>query len=301
MRVLVTGGAGYVGSSLVPLLLGEGHHVRVLDHMRSGGEGLLSCCANPRFQIVRGDVSDEEALVSALEDMDAVVHLAALVGHQACQREPAYTWTTNVDGTRRLLEFRGPDQRVLFASTGSVYGKVRDAVCTEQTDVNPLTVYAKSKVAAEELVLTAGNSVVFRYATAFGVSQRLRLDLLVNDFVYQAVQRGNLIVYQGDSRRTLVHVRDMARSIAFALQRWDSFVDDIYNVGNESLNLSKAEIAHTIRERVNCYLHFAEFASDPDQRDYFVSYEKIRNKGFVTEVDLATGLSELIPAVRLVA
>ncbi len=301
MRVLVTGGAGYVGSSLVALLLGDGHHVRVMDHMRAGGEGLLSCCASPRFQIVRRDVSDEEALASALEDVEAVVHLAAVVGHQACQREPAYAWTTNVDSTRQLLELRGPDQRVLFASTGSVYGKVRDAVCTERTEVNPLTLYARSKAAAEQLVLAAGNGVVFRYATGFGVSQRMRLDLLVNDFVYQAVQRGSLIVYQGDSRRTLVHVRDMARSIAFALQRWSSLVDDVYNIGNEGLNLSKAEIADTIRKRVNCYLHFAEFAADPDQRDYFVSYEKIRGKGFTAEVDLETGVSELISAVRLVA
>lgn len=299
MRVLVTGGAGYVGSSLVPLLLRQGHHVRVLDHLRSGGEGLLSCCGNPRFEIVCRDLSDEDALASALQDMDAVVHLAAIVGHQACQREPAYAWTTNVDAMRRLLELRRTDQRMLFASTGSVYGEVRDAVCTERTDVNPLTLYARSKAIGEQLVLEAGNSIVFRYATGFGVSQRMRFDLLVNDFVHQAVQRRNLIVYQGDARRTLISVRDMARSVVFALQHWDSLIDDVYNVGNEALNLSKAEIVHTIQKRVNFYLHFADFASDPDQRNYVVSYEKIRLKGFIAQVDLESALSELIPAARL--
>src|SRR5262249_41590874 len=149
----------YVGSSLVPLLLNEGHHVRVIDLMRAGGEGLLSCCASPRFQIVRRDLFDEEALVSALEDVDAVVHLAAVGGNPACQREPAYAWTANVDGIRRLLEARATDQRVVLASTGSVYGKIRDAVCTEATEVNPLTLYAKSKAAAEQLMLAAGNVV----------------------------------------------------------------------------------------------------------------------------------------------
>lgn len=301
MRVLVTGGAGYVGSSLVPLLLAQGHHVRVIDNMPAGGDGLLLCCANPRFEIVRRDVSDEEALASALDDIDVVVHLAGVVGHQACQREPAHAWTTNVDGTRRLLEFRRTDQRVLFASTGSVYGKVRDKVCTESTDVSPLTLYARSKAVGEQLVLEAGNCVVFRYATGFGVSQRMRLDLLVNDFVYQAVAHGNLIVYQADSQRTLIHVSDMARSIAFVLQRWDDLVDDVYNVGNEKLNLSKREIADKVHNRVNCYLHFAEFASDPDERDYVVSYDKIRAKGFTAEVDLEAGLSELISAIKLLA
>lgn len=289
-----------MGSSVVPLLLAEGHHVRVIDNVPAGGSGLLSCCANPRFEIIRRDVSDEGALAAALDGIDVIVHLAAVVGQRTCQREPARAWATNVDGTRRLLELRRLDQRVLFASTGSVYGKIRDSVCTESTDVGPLTLYAKSKVVAEQLVLDAGNSVVFRYATGFGVSQRMRLDLLVNDFVYQAVEHGTLIVYQGDSRRTLIHVSDMARSVAFAVRRWDSLADDVYNVGNEKLNLPKKEIADRVRNLVNCYLHFAEIASDPDERDYVVSYDKIRAMGFSAEVDLEAGLAELIPAVKLV-
>lgn len=301
MRVLVTGGAGYVGSALVPLLLNEGHRVRVVDSLRAGGNGLLSCCAHPAFEFVYGDVSDEETLASALEDIDAVVHLAAIVGHPACQHEPGHAWTTNVDGTRNLLRLRTLDQRLLFASTGSVYGKVRDEVCTENTPLSPLTRYAESKAVAEQLARTAGNAIIFRFATGFGVSQRMRLDLLVNDLVHQAVRRCNLVVYQSDSRRSLIHVRDMARSIAFALREWESMVDDVYNVGNENLNLTKAEIVQCIRRYVNCYLHFAEFAADPDQRDYVVSYEKIRARGLCVEVGLEEGIAELLQAVRLTA
>lgn len=301
MQLLVTGGAGYVGSTLVPLLLAEGHRVRVIDSLRSGGSGLLGCCSSPRFEMRCRDISDEAALTSALEDIDAVVHLAAVVGQPACQREPAFAWATNVDATRRLLELRRHDQRVLFASTGSVYGKILDAICTEQTKLDPLTLYARSKAVGEQLVLEAGNSLVYRYATGFGVSQQMRLDLLVNDFVSQAVHRGNLVVFQGSARRTLIHVRDMARSIAFGLEHWESMVDDVYNVGNERLNLTKADIASSVRDLVGCYVHFADFSADPDQRDYEVSYQKMMAKGFVAEVDLAAGLTELITAVKLVA
>jgi nucleoside-diphosphate-sugar epimerase len=300
MRILVTGGAGYVGSTLVPLLLDQGHRVRVLDSLKFGGQGLLACCSNRSFELVKGDVCDEAAVAKALDDVDAIVHLAAIVGYPACKKEPHVAQATNVEGTRTLLRLRKPDQKFVFASTGSIYGSVPDYICNESTPRAPITLYGETKAAAEQAVLDAGNGVAYRYATAFGVSPRMRLDLMPNDFTYQAVKNRNLIVYEGGFKRTFVHVRDMARSIAFALDRWDTVKDDVYNVGHESMNFTKEDVARKILEHVDFYLHFAEVGSDADQRNYEVSYEKIRRKGFETTVDLDRGIAELVRAAKLI-
>ena len=214
--------------------------------------------------------------------MDAIIHLAAIVGYPACKKEPQVAQATNVEGTRNLLQLRKPDQKFIFASTGSIYGSIPDYVCNEDTPRAPITLYGETKAAAEQMVLDAGNSVAYRYATAFGVSNRMRLDLMPNDFTYQAVKNRNLIVYEGGFKRTFVHVRDMARSIIFALERWDEVKDDVYNVGHESMNFTKEDVARKILEHVDYYLHFAEVGTDADQRNYEVSYEKIRKKGFET-------------------
>jgi nucleoside-diphosphate-sugar epimerase len=300
MRILVTGGAGYVGSTLVPMLLEQGHRVRVLDLLRFGGHGLLPCCQNRTFELVKGDVCDEKAVARALDGVEAIVHLAAIVGYPACKKEPQVAQATNVEGTRTLLRLRRPDQKVVFASTGSIYGSVPDYVCNESTPRAPITLYGETKALAEEMVLEAGNAVAYRYATAFGVSNRMRLDLMPNDFTYQAVKNRNLIVYEGGFKRTFVHVRDMARSIMFALDRWDSVKDDVYNVGHESMNFTKEDVARQIMKHVDYYLHFAEVGTDADQRNYEVSYQKIREKGFETTVDLDRGIAELVRAAQLI-
>ncbi|HWE39170.1 MAG TPA: SDR family oxidoreductase [Isosphaeraceae bacterium] len=300
MRILVTGGAGYVGSTLVPMLLEQGHRVRVLDSLKFGGHGLLPCCQNRFFELVRGDVCDPDAAKKALDGVEAVVHLAAIVGYPACKKEPQVAQATNVEGTRNLLALRKQDQRFVFASTGSIYGSIPDYICNEETPRAPITLYGETKAAAEELVLAAGNSVAYRYATAFGVSNRMRLDLMPNDFTYQAVKNRNLIVYEGGFKRTFVHVRDMARSIVFALGRWDEIRDDVYNVGHESMNFTKEDVAHQILKHVDFYLHFAEVGHDADRRNYEVSYEKIRRKGFETTIDLDRGIAELVRAARLI-
>src|SRR3954447_22988941 len=300
MRILVTGGAGYVGSPLVPLLLEQGHRVRVLDALRFGGHGLLPCCQNRFFELIKGDVCDQAGVAKALDGMDAIVHLAAIVGYPACKKEPQVAQQTNVEGTRTLLKMRKPDQKFIFASTGSIYGSIPDYVCNEQTPTAPITLYGETKAQAEDMVLEAGNSVAFRYATAFGVSNRMRLDLMPNDFTYQAVKNRSLIVYEGGFKRTFVHVRDMARSFMFALDRWDTVKDDVYNVGHETMNFTKEDVARKILEFVDFYLHFAEVGNDADQRNYEVSYEKIRKKGFETTIDLDRGIAELVRAAQLI-
>jgi nucleoside-diphosphate-sugar epimerase len=300
MRILVTGGAGYVGSTLVPALLEQGHRVRVLDTLKFGGHGLLPCCQNRYFELTRGDVCDEKAMAKALDGVDAIIHLAAIVGYPACKKEPQVAQATNVEGTRTLMSLRKPDQKVLYASTGSIYGSVPDYICNENTPRAPITLYGETKSTAEELVLAGGNSIAYRYATAFGVSNRMRLDLMPNDFTYQAVKNRNLIVYEGGFKRTFVHVRDMARSFLFALEKWDSVKDDVYNVGHESMNFTKEDVARQILKHTDYYLHFAEVGTDADQRNYEVSYQKIREKGFETTIDLDRGIAELVRAAQLI-
>jgi nucleoside-diphosphate-sugar epimerase len=300
MRILVTGGAGYVGSTLVPMLLEQGHRVRVYDSLKFGGHGLLPCCQNRFFELVKGDVTDPAGVEKALDGMDAIVHLAAIVGYPACKKEPQVAQATNVEGTRTLLNLRKADQKFVFASTGSIYGSIPNYICNENSPIGPITLYGETKAAAEEMVLSAGNSVAYRYATAFGVSNRMRLDLMPNDFTYQAVKNRNLIVYEGGFKRTFVHVRDMARSIMFALDKWDTMKDDVYNVGHESMNFTKEDVARQVLKHVDYYLHFAEVGTDADKRNYEVSYEKIRAKGFETTIDLDRGVAELVRACKLI-
>jgi nucleoside-diphosphate-sugar epimerase len=299
VNLVVTGGAGYVGSVAVPFLLSIGHRVRVLDSLRTGGEGLLGTCGHPRFEIIVGDVRDEEVVRRALAGADAIIHLAAIVGYPACCGEPMLAASINVEGTRTLLRSRLPDQKIVFASTGSIYGAVRDAVCTEETPQRPMTLYGETKAAAEGLVLEHGNAVSLRFATAFGVSPRMRFDLLLNDFTFQAVRSGKLSVYESGFRRTFVHVRDMARSLAFVLGHWDDLEGEVYNVGDETMNLTKAAVAERIGRQVPYDVTFTETGTDPDLRDYEVSFAKLRAKGFSTSIGLDAGIAELVFAAQL--
>jgi nucleoside-diphosphate-sugar epimerase len=299
MRILVTGGSGYVGSVLVPHLLSQGHKVRVFDNLMYGGRGLLPCFAYSGFDFVKGNVLEEAKLKQALKDTEAVIHLAAIVGYPACKRDPRLAQEVNLEGTRLLERLRSKDQPILFASTGSNYGAVVGSLCTEDTPLNPLSEYGTTKTAAERLLLDAGNTVCYRFATAFGVSPRMRFDLLVNDFVYQAKINKDLIIYERSFKRTFIHVRDMARAFAFALDNYAAMRDNVYNVGSEEMNYNKEDVALLIKKKVDYYLHFAEIGKDEDQRNYEVSYAKIRGKGFKTEIDMQTGIDELIQAADM--
>jgi len=303
MKVLITGGAGYVGSLLVPELMHQGHEVRVLDNLMYGQLSLLHCFIDGKFRFIRGDVRDKEAVKKAVEGVDHIVHLAAIVGAPACRRDERLAWEVNVQGTINITECRKPSQGLILASTGSNYGAV-DGVCTEDTPLHPLSTYGTTKTEAEAQVLRSGNAVVYRFATGFGLSPRLRIDLMINDFVFQAVKNGALIVYEKDFRRTFIHVRDMVRSLVFAVENYDRMVgevSDVFNVGNEAMNYTKEQVALKMRDRVDFWLHFADVGNDPDQRDYEVSYEKIRSKGFETAVSLDQGIDELVHGCRMVS
>lgn len=299
MKILVTGGAGYVGTTLVPMLLDNGHEVRVVDNLMYGGMPVLPWLSRPRFEFVRGDIRDKQVMKDAVHGCDAVVHLAAIVGFPACRKFPELAQTVNVDGTRVVAEAAGKGRLVLFGSTGSNYGALVDAVCTEETPLNPLSLYGKTKTTAERIMLEECNAVAYRFATAFGVSPRMRLDLLVNDFVYTALRMQYLVCYESHFMRTFIHVRDMARAFLFALHNADRVRGQVFNVGSESLNHSKADVCNLLKARINFYLHFADVGEDADKRNYVVSYKKFSSLGYETSVTLEQGVDELLRALPL--
>lgn len=299
MRIVITGGAGFVGSTLAPRLLEAGHHVHVVDSLMFGGHALLPLFANRNFSFAQADVTDRKALEPELKGADAVVHLAALVGYPLCKKLPDRAREVNVGGTRNVIELMPPGAHLVYASTGSNYGEVV-GICNEETPLNPLSIYGETKTEAEQLCVDRGNSVSLRFATAFGIGPRLRLDLMINDFTWQALHRRYLVVYEKHFRRTFLHVRDIARGLQHVLQHWDRVEHAIFNVGHESMNYTKEDIVGLIKRRVDFMVYFAEFGSDEDRRDYEVDYSRFNAMGFRPEIDIDWGLEELVRALPLV-
>jgi nucleoside-diphosphate-sugar epimerase len=295
MKILVTGGAGFVGTTLIPQLLAQGHSVRVLDNLMFGGDQILPFFANKKFEFVKGDVRSVSDIESALVGCDAVIHLAAIVGYPACRQDPTLAKEVNIDGARNLLQAVSPSQKVLYASTGSNYGALEE-VCTEESPLTPLSLYGETKTQAEAILMESGNATAFRFATAFGLSARLRLDLLINDFAFKAYSEGYLVVYEKSFMRTFIHVHDMGRAFAFALENWDKTQNEIFNVGSDSMNRSKQQICELLESKTDLYVHYADVGEDADKRDYVVSYDKIHSIGFETTKSIEEGVDELLRA-----
>lgn len=299
MKILVTGGSGYVGSVLVPSLLNKGYQVKVLDNLLFKQTSMLPYFINKNFEFLHGDVRDVHIVKEAVKDADLIIHLAAIVGAPVCAAHPELAHAVNYQGTVNIDSVRSASQPIIYASTGSNYGKV-EGICTEDSPLNPLSIYGETKTKAEQHLKHTGNMIGFRFATAFGISPRLRLDLMPNDFVFQALRVGNLIVYQKNVRRTFVHVTDMARAFLHGIENYDRMKNEIYNVGDESMNATKEDIANLVKKYVKFYLHFAEIGTDPDMRDYEVSYQKMRSTGYQTQVSLDDGIQEIVSALKLV-
>jgi len=248
--------------------------------------------------MVKGDIRDAAKLGGAIRKADAIFHLASVVGYPACNRDAELAQEVNVGGTRLLNRLRSADQPIMFASTGSNYGPVPSGVCTEDLPLNPRTLYARTKAEAENILLEKSGVVVYRLATAFGLSPALRLDLLVNDFCYKAVHKGALVVYEANAKRTFIDVYDIARAFLHALENLDRMRDGIYNCGDDRMNASKLEVAQLIQRQVDCVVKLADVGTDEDQRDYEVSYNKISATGYRTTISLEEGISRMIAAFR---
>ena len=302
MRILVTGGAGYLGSVMIPMLLTEGHEVTVVDNFMYGQSPLLDCCHHPGLSILRGDARNPSLIRDSLKTADAIFPLACLTGAPLCDQDPIEATSVNLEAVKMLVQMRSPSQRVIFPTTNSGYGIGQDGIhCTEATPLKPISLYGRLKVEAEKAVLDGGESLTLRLATAFGVSPRMRLDLLVNDFVCRAVTDGFIVLFQGHFKRNYIHVRDIARAFLHGLKNFDSMKGKPYNVGLSDANLSKKELCEEIKKQLpKFYFVEAEIGQDPDQRNYIVSNEKMERTGFKPVVSLQVGIAELIKGYQVV-
>lgn len=299
-RVLVTGAAGYVGSILCEHLLAAGHSVIALDNLSHGDQNLLHLCANPRFDFVHGDARDENLLRELVPRADVIIPLAAVVGAPACARDPERARSLNLEAVRSLQRLRSASQLIVFPTTNSGYGtRSGDLHCTEETPLEPISLYGQTKTDAERELLASPNAVTLRLATVFGASPRMRLDLLVNHFVYAAVTDGYIVIFEKGFKRNYVHIRDVADCFLHCIENAPRMAGRAFNVGLDAANLSKEELALKIKEHVpRFYIHFAEVGSDPDKRNYIVSNQRLREAGFEAKRSLDDGVRELVKSYR---
>ena len=302
MKVLVTGGAGYIGSILVPRLLDKGAAVTVVDNFFYNQTSLLDVCSNPRLKVVRGDARDNKLMSSLVKEKDFIIPLACLVGAPLCDKFPQEARAVNFEAIKMILKFRSRQQKIIFPNTNSGYGIGKANIyCTEESPLRPISLYGKLKVEAEKALLRDGNVVTLRLATVFGISPRMRLDLLVNDFVYRAVNDRYVVLFEANYKRNYIHVQDVARAFIHVIDNFAKMKNEPYNVGLSDANLSKKELCEEIKKQVP---HFTFVDSpigyDPDKRNYIVSNKKIEATGFKPRISLQEGISELIKGYQII-
>jgi nucleoside-diphosphate-sugar epimerase len=301
LKILVTGGAGYIGSILVPDLLNRGHSVTVIDNLMYGQTSLAAIISNPKLELVYGDVRDESLMRKHLKNADVIIPLAAIVGAPACDRDPILSSSINKDAIYWMLKRVSSDQRIVMPTTNSAYGSGdENNFCDENSPLNPLSLYARDKVAVEEVLMQNKNATSFRLATVFGISPRMRLDLLVNNFTFRAVTDGFIVLFEGHFKRNYIHVRDVSSAFQFAIENPEKSSGEIFNVGLSEANISKLELCERIKKLVPSFTYVeSQIGSDPDKRNYVVSNAKIEKAGFKTQIGLDVGIKELIKGIPM--
>ena len=301
MKVLITGGAGYIGSELTQYFLDDGHEVVVYDRLMYGPDSLLRYTIHPNFTFVKGDVRDTSSLLKYITNADIIIPLAALVGFPLCRDNPREAEEVNHKVNAWIARNKSNEQIVIYPCTNSGYGVGEQGkFCTEESPLKPISLYGQTKVAAEKEYQNVENHVTFRLATVFGPSSRMRTDLLVNNFVLKALREKILVLYEHEYMRNYVHLHDMCRSFKFVIDNWDHCKNETYNVGNDAINMNKLHLAEKIKEQVPLEIIFAEFTQDLDKRDYIVSSQKFYDKGFECKYNLETGISQLIKAYSII-
>jgi len=299
-KVLITGGAGYLGSTLSDHLLTNSYKVTVLDNLMYNQISLLHLFKKNGFKFIQGDVRDSENLKKIVKNHDIIIPLAAIVGMPACDANPELTIAVNYNQVKSILQVLSDNQKLILPNTNSQYGS-SDSIITEESPFNPLSLYAKTKCDAEDAMLSNGNGVSLRLATVFGVSPRMRTDLLVNDFVYKSINDGYLVLFEAHFKRNYIHVQDIARTFQFIMENYSSCKGQAFNVGLSSANLSKLELAEKIKTHIpNLVIKEDNFKEDFDKRNYIVSNDKLESLGWLPMFDLDYGIKQLISAYKLI-
>lgn len=301
-KILITGGAGYIGSVLTPLLLDQGYQVTVFDNFLFNQNSLNSCCSNKNFNVVRGDVRIKDQIQPLINKHDIIIPLAAIVGMPFCNKDPIAAKSTNVDAMKLMFSILSKNQIILMPTTNSAYGTGdKNNFCDENSKLNPISDYAKHKVEVEKILMDHENSISFRLATVFGMSPRMRIDLLVNDFTYRAINDGFIVLFESHFKRNYIHINDVSRVFVHSIKNFDKMKNNIYNVGLSDANISKLELCNIIRDFVDQFIVLEEsFTNDPDQRNYIVSNEKIEKTGFKTKYTLDDGIQELVKGYQMI-
>ena len=301
-KILITGGAGYIGSKLTFSLLQDGHEITVIDNLMFGGESLLGCSTFDNFNFIHGDITNKSLMKKYIASSDIIIPLAAIVGAPACDRNPIHSHEINFTSMKFLIDSISHNQLLVYPTTNSGYGIGQEGIfCDENTPLNPISQYGKDKNDVEKIILDKGIGCTFRLATVFGVSNRMRLDLLVNNFTYLAYSLGNITLYQENFKRNFIHILDVVNAFKFAIKNYSSMKGEPYNVGLSSANLSKRELCEEIKKQIpNFIINSNEFDKDPDQRNYIVSNDKIESLGWAPKFSIEYGVKELIKSFNLI-